>query len=306
MSKYVTVIIPTLAEKTRESQLKRCIASIRKSSKSEILIITVVNGNRFDDDLCHWLQQQPDLVFDYQPTPSLPLAQLRGRQLVKTPFFSFIDDDDEYLPEAIDMRLEKLASNPNLDALVTNGFLYSGEKDEMLYSDMSDITLDPLAALFHHNWLHNCNHLFRSDSIPDSFFADIHPFAEWTWLAYKLILQGKSIAVIDKPTFRYYDTPNSLSKSDAYTETFHGLYQKMLALSPPANIADLIRKRISADWHNRSDHALQKGDLIKAFKCHWHSLFELGGMQYLSYSRHLVLGLIKALTSRSPLKKVNE
>jgi len=302
MSKNVTVIIPTLAEKTRESQLKRCIDSIRKSSKTDILIITVVNGNRFDNELCNWLQQQPDLLFDYQSTPSSPLAQLRGRQLVKTPFFSFIDDDDEYLPDAIDRRLTKFESHPNIDFVVTNGFLFSADKDEILYSKMNDIASDPLTALFIHNWLHNCNHLFRSDSIPDTLFADIHPFAEWTWLAYKLILQGKSVGVIDEPTFRYYDTPNSLSKSDAYTETFLGLYRKMLSLNPPAKIANLIRKGISADWHNRSDHALQKGYLLKAFICHWHSLFELGGMQYLSYSRHLLLALIKELTGRSALK----
>jgi hypothetical protein len=299
MSKnIVTVIVPTLAEKNRELQLKRCITSIRNSSKINILIITVINGNRFDQELCRWLQKQPDILFDYQSTPSSPLAQLRGRQLVKTPYFAFIDDDDEFLPGAIDARMAKMEANPKIDIVVTNGFRHGSGKEDIAYIDMENISNDPLAALFNYAWLHNCNNLFRTDTIPDTFFSDTHPYAEWTWLAFKLAMQRKNVDILNDPTFRYYDTPNSLSKSDAYTETFLGLYRKMLSLSPPANITRLIRKRISADWHSRSNHALQKGLLLKAFICHWHSLFELGGLQYLSYSRHLLVGLIKNTYSR--------
>jgi glycosyltransferase involved in cell wall biosynthesis len=294
----VSVIVPTLAEKNRETQLKRCINSIRNSSITDILIIVVVNGNRFDKGLCDWLKQQPDILFDYQPTPSSPLAQLRGRQLIKTPFFAFIDDDDEYLPNAIDLRLAKMKDNPNIDIVITNGFTFILGKDQRHYPNMSGISEDPLKKLFDCAWLHNCNALFRSNSVGIAFFEDIHPYAEWTWLAFKLSSQGIKIGTLDEPTFRYYDTPNSLSKCDAYNDTFFELYQKMLSLSPPPKIVRLINNRISANWHNRSVKALENNQLPDAFIYHIRSLSTLKGLLYLSYSRHLFLKWIEPIFFR--------
>lgn len=186
-----------------------------------------------------------------------------------------------------------MEENPNIDLVITNGFICSSGKDQIHYPDMGDISDAPLKKLFDYAWLHNCNALFRSNSVRIECFEDIHPYAEWTWLAFKLCSQGIKVGTLDKPTFRYYDTPNSLSKSDAYNETFFELYQKMLSLSPPPEIVRLIHNRISANWHNRSVKALENNQLSDAFFYHVRSLFAPKGLLYLSYSRHLVFKWIK-------------
>jgi hypothetical protein len=69
-------------------------------------------------------------VFD--PLPSAPNAVKRGREFIKTPFFSTLDDDDEYLPGSTDLKLAVLKSNPKLDLIVTNGYRRRNEIDEIV------------------------------------------------------------------------------------------------------------------------------------------------------------------------------
>jgi glycosyltransferase involved in cell wall biosynthesis len=186
----VTTIIPTMATRERAPALRRAVESIRRSSTEAVEIIVVVNGARSDAELCEWLRSQPDVHFEYVAQPSAPNAVLRGRELVRTPFFSTLDDDDEYLDGALDIRLAAIESAPDVDVVVTNGYLHCAGTDARYYDDLAQVPHDPLASLFASNWLHNCNTLFRSATIGREYFADFHPFVEWTWLAFRLAMAG--------------------------------------------------------------------------------------------------------------------
>jgi len=289
-SPTVSVIIPTLADAARSESLKRAVKSIRASAHEAVKIIAVVNGNRFDTDVCTWLNRQPDIVFDQIETASSPVAQRRGRYLVDTEYFAFLDDDDEYLLGATDLKLDYLAQNPSCDLVVCNGFRNTSGHDNIFYHRLSDISDDPLAALFRENWLTSCNALFRTASISSEFFENPHPYAEWTWLAFRLAMAGKQLAALDEPGFRNNDTPGSLGKSNAYKAICFSLYERMLASSPPTHIAKTIRIRIGAAWHERSAEALMKGMWLVASQCHLRSLLQPGGLRYLAYSRRLLPG----------------
>jgi len=290
----ISVIIPTLAEASRSESLKRAIASIRASTAEAVQIITVVNGSRFDGDLCAWLGQQPDVVFDQIREGSSPLAQKRGRALVNTEYFSFLDDDDEYLPGATDRKLETLCTNPATDFVLCNGYWGAMGQENIFYPRMTGILEDPLAALFRQNWLTSCNALFRTSSIPGSFFNDPHPYAEWTWLAFTLCMANKRFALLDEPGFHQYPTPGSLSKSRAYNASYIGLYERILDASPPESVAGAIRMRISSAWHVCASDALASGEWLDALCCHIRSLLQPGGLRYLSYSRRLLPGWPKS------------
>lgn len=168
--------------------------------------------------------------------------------------------------------------------------MYNWQNDDNFYHLLPDILCDPLAALFRQNWLASCNALFRTASITGEYFANPHPYAEWTWLAFRLSMAGKQLAVIDEPGFRINDTPGSLSKSGAYKTSYFSLYERMLAGSPPAHIAKTFRMRIGAAWHERSADALTKGVWLEAMQCHMRSLLQPGGLRYLAYSRRLLPG----------------
>lgn len=287
----VSIIIPTMATRKREMTLKRSIDSIRNSSSQLIEIIVVVNGKRFDQDLCGWLKMQPDVRFEYISAPSLPNALLRGRELVEAPFFSILDDDDEYIGMCTDVKLTAMASFPHADLLVTNGYLrQQGGVDELLYSNLHNVPSQPLISLFEATWLNSCNALYRSSSINSEFFHDYHQYIEYTWLAFKIAMAGKNICVLDEPTFRCFDTPGSLSKSDAYKNAKLRLYNRMLSRRPPREVTRLILKKISSAYHDESVRALHEGHWMRALIFHLRSLALPNGHRYFSYGRRLLPG----------------
>lgn len=109
MSKLnVSVIVPTPAAAERLYTMQRAIHSIHASSMHPVQIIAVVNGPNPNASVCEWLHCQPDIVVEQQAVASLPLAICRGGELVRIPYFSFLDDD-EYLLLASDLKREALS-----------------------------------------------------------------------------------------------------------------------------------------------------------------------------------------------------
>ena len=100
MPPFVSTIIATMAAPERAELVRRAVLSVRRGSELPVTIIVVVNGKRSDPELVDWLRRQPDVKLEIVAQPSLPNALLRGRELVRTPFFSTLDDDDEYLSDA--------------------------------------------------------------------------------------------------------------------------------------------------------------------------------------------------------------
>lgn len=286
----VSTIIATMAAPERAHLLKRAIESIRRASIHPIKVIVVVNGNRSDAALCAWLKIQPDVRLELIPTPSLPNAILRGRDLVETEFFTTLDDDDEFLEGGIDLRLAAMRDHSLPDVVVTNGYRSAKGLNTLTFDNLKAVSTAPLAALFQETWLQSCNSLYRSTSVGPAYFADYHDYAEWTWLAYKLALAGKRIFALEAPTYLCHDTPASLSKSKAYAMAYTSLFDRMLALQPPRAIVQQIRRRRAATWHDHSVQALNEGKTLQAILCHLRSLPTLGGARYLSYTRRLLPG----------------
>lgn len=289
-SLIVSVIIPTIAIKEKGLLLRRAIESIRRSSTNSVKIIAVVNGSRADPDICNWLKCQPDVQYERLATPSSPLAIFRGRELVQTPFFSMLDDDDEYLVGGTDLKLSAFEVHPEADIVVTSGYRQINDVTTPVMNSIERVPLAPLSLLFEFNWLSSCNSLYRSSSFPLAFFEHSHPYAEWTWLAFKLALEDKQIAAINEPTFRIHDTPGSLSKSKSYRNVYQSLYQRMLKLQPPPDVVRAIKMRMSSDWHDQSARALSGGERLNAFAFHLRSLILPGGLRYLAFTRRLIPG----------------
>jgi len=102
-------------------------------------------------------------------------------------------------------------------------------------------------------------------------------------------MNDKKIGVLEKPTCRYHDTDQSLSKSEEYRNAYPPLFDRMLACAPPANVARAIRKKKGAAWHDAAVTAMKNGNRVTALKFHWRSLVAAGGLRYLSYSRYFLM-----------------
>jgi hypothetical protein len=237
------------------------------------------------------------VLFVYVELGSAPNAVLEGRKLVRTPFFSCLDDDDEYLPGTSDDKCAELLAHPEADLVITNSYRRSGDQETLTFSDLQGAAREPLLSLFERNWLNNGNVMFRSSSVGVHYFVNYFPYVEWTWLAFKLSMDGKKVHALDIPTQRVHVTPNSLSQSAAYRDSYMQLYRSMLDAQPPLPVRHRIERRMAAVLHDQSEDALRRGEWAAAMRYHVRSLLGRGGWQYLSYTRHL----LRRPLARSPV-----
>lgn len=286
----VSVIIPTTCERVRWQSLQRAIASVLAQQGVAPRVIAVVNGKRFDAACLAALERMEGVTVLYRSIGSAPLAQAAGRDIVSTPYFAFLDDDDEYLPRALAVRLAPLLADPTLDFVVTDGYRARNGIDERAVDDRGEIAANPLAALCQRNWMASCAGLFRTRTVGPEFFADPAPYMEWTYLAFRLTAALR-MRWLDDPTYRINDSPVSLSKSEAYLRSELDVLQRVLALRLPRGARQAVRRKLGRTYHVFAEKSRRQGLHAQAWRFHLGSLGRPGGWRYLLYSRKLLQAL---------------
>lgn len=290
----ITIIIPTACTAVRADSLWRAIASIQEAGPGTTRIIVAANGPHVAPDVAAELRRRQDVHFVHFEEGSSPKAVSLAVPLVDTEYFGFLDDDDQFLPHALNQRLALIKTKPEADIVLSNGYIRKRGEDVLYLQHLDDVARNPLAALFIENWLPSCGALFRRASIDVSYFQNYHPYAEWSWLAFRLALDQKRFCILDAPTFIVNaDTPSSLSKSIEYEQSYISLYQKMLKLSPPPEIIYKLKKRLSQAHHDVSNRLLAEGKLSIAAHHHLLSLKHPMGWRFLPYTRHFAAALLK-------------
>jgi glycosyltransferase involved in cell wall biosynthesis len=294
----VSVIVPTTCEQVRWASLERAIDSIVQQAGVAAQAIVVVNGNRYHPAAYELLRARKGVTVLYREVASAPLAQAAGREVVATPFFAFLDDDDEYLPGALAIRVAALLADASLDFVASNGYRSCSGKDEWAIEDSCPILADPVGALCRQNWMASCAGLFRSHTVGPEYFQDPAPYMEWTYLAFRLTT-GLKMAWIDEATYRINDSPVSLSKSEAYLRSELDILERVLALPLAPSIRHAVDRKLGRAMHGFAERSRAEGDYAKAWRFHAASLAKPGGWRYLPYSRKLIGVLWRNWTARS-------
>lgn len=284
----VSVIIPSRAESSRAGLIERSIASVLEQENVRAVPTVVVNGNSRDKAVVERLDKRRDIRLLFTDG-TLPEARLRGRDAVDTPFFAFLDDDDELLPRSIELRLQPMLSDESVDLVVSNGFRASSAGRIVTNPNICRFQRDPLRALVDTCWLNANAALFRTARIERDYFQNSPPggFLEWTYLAFRLA-QTKKIHFIDSQTFVTNDTPDSMSKSALYIRQHPAVLSMILNLPLPKDVRSRMERRYLSALHNASDAFLQAGDFRSAWSYHLKSLSHLTGWQYAPYTRQIL------------------
>ena len=291
----ITAIVPSLCEASRRASLMRAISSLLEQSGASVTPLVVVNGNRYDPGLLEELNKRDDLNVLYREKGNLPAAVRAGREHVSTPYFCFLDDDDEYLPGALSTRLAPMLRDSSVDVVVTNGYRSSDGKDTIVVSDFSIAQHAPLEGLLIQNWLASCGGLYRTAAVPPSMFDPDFRYLEWTLTAFKLALEY-NVVLLDTPTYRIFDSPQSLSKDPAYRFAGVKLIDRILEFDMAPSVKRKLRIKKGRSLHGLSDHFLHQGDPTRAWKYHLASMTTPGGaLQYGAYTRKLVALSLKVL-----------
>lgn len=294
-----TIIVGTLARRERGPSLRRAIASLIPQAGPAPAILVVVNGRQADPAVLAALAGRTEVELLQIPQESFGVALLAGRQAVRTRYFGFLDDDDEYLPGGLARRMEALLAEPAADLVVTNGLSRTDRGDFPAYHNLPAVAADPLGALFRESWLASCGGLFRTDRVPVTLFADSHPYFEWSWLAFRLATAGARIAVLDEATFVVNDTPGSASKEPRALLSAVAYYRRLLSLPQRPDLKGIIDRRLCRALHCLADHQMQTGQIPAAWRHHWASLRSPGGWRHLSFSLRLLAASARTMAGGS-------
>jgi len=286
----VSIIMPTMATRERGDSLVRAIESVVSQRAARGVPLVVVNGRVGAPDLLEHVRRRSDIRLVILEEANLPRALQAGRQHVETPYFGVLDDDDELLPDALQIRLGALEAAAAADVVVTNGYLAGRGRAELNIPDFAEVQADPLRRLLRQHWLPPCAGLFRTAAVTPALFDGIPRYREWTYLALRMAL-GLRICFTAQPTFVYRtDTPGSLSKSRPYCLAGPSAIGRMLELDLPADVRAVLRIRLAGDLHSAAVCELDDGHYGAAWVWHLKSLVQPSGWRYLPFARNLLLG----------------
>lgn len=285
----VDVIVRTLADNARESQLFHALDSIQSQQGVSAQPIVVVNGERRNESTMVALRARPGIRLHHFPEASAGLAITKGRELVDAPYFMFLDDDDQLVPHALDEIVPHAEDDVDWDVLITNGRRRAPNNVCLLHEDLMSLGRNPLHGLLRENWLSPGTSLFRTASVSVELLDVGRSYHEWTHIAFRLVLTGKEIKFHDVMTAVINDSPKSLSKSLEYHEEGINL---LGALRAHPGLDAEVRAALDNKYHNAL-HTLaaqyaRVGAMRKAWRCHCSSLRPPHTFKYLLFSRKLL------------------
>lgn len=303
----VTVVIPTVCAPERGAGLARAIESLLAQTAGAPSILIVANGPQVSTELLESLRSRYGVSALVIAEGSLPRAIREGRSALSTPFFGFLDDDDEYLPGALAMRLAALLENPDAAAAVTDGLYLEDGREEPRGVATLEAARDPLRALPRRNWLASCGGLFRTDMVTLEFFDGVTRFLEWTLVAYKIAARFP-VVLLPEPGYRIHSMPNSLSKSEAYRVALPSVLKLVANLELPRDVRKAVMRARGAAYHSISSHSLRERRHLEAWRAHLASLGHPGGWRYLTYTLRVLLGSKRehAAASARPTSRIEE
>lgn len=290
----VTVIVPTLGLRERAASLRTAIRSALDQPGVATTVLVILNGTRRDPEVERELRDNVRVTLVVRDAPGLPAALAAGRALVRTPWFATLDDDDLYLPGALQLRVRALEERPECAAAITNGYRRSENRDTLHVSGEHRIHADPVRAMLDRNWCLPGSWLCRSSMVGADVFEAMPSYLECTYLALRLA-SVHPIVWIDTPTVVYnVGSPQAESLSRAYVLGQVSALRRIVELDLPEDVRAAFRARIAGAYHAAADHERKAGALREACRWHFASMLQRSGWRYASFTRHLVRDALRA------------
>lgn len=289
----VTVIIPTMCGNKREKELVRAIASVKAQRGVAVETLVVVNGQWFEPSLLKTVTDTEGVTVLMLATPGISNARLQGRKHVTTPYFLFLDDDDELYPQAL---LELLATfdTSSIDTGLVVADAYNDYRcaNYGFFPSPAEIERDPLNALLAKNWLITQSALFKT-ALCSAHFFDIQTVSnECTMIAFNLALEGIKVRVNEQVLALIHDQVDSESKSERFITQEPMVIQWMLTKNLSREIKVKLRRKLASAFHSNSVFYLDRKMFFKAMVAHVRSLLIPDGDHYALYGRHILYAFL--------------
>ena len=271
MLEPIDVIIPTLCDAKRGPLLLRAIESVVSQEGVHATPVVVVNGSRFDPVWLARLAQRDDIRLVQIPEPNLFLARRTAFETIRTTYFATLDDDDVFLPSALAKRLAAMKSRPGIDWVVTNGAFVRPEGETPFISDVAATRRDPYGTLLDYCWLCSAGNLIRTAAVAPDTFNAIRSM-DLTYIAFRLLAEGKVVEFVDDWTFRYFYYSDSTSKQDWYNLPTAEAIRAMMDLPVPRWVRRGLARKYRRAMHDVASYHYVRGQMRDAWLAHLQSL----------------------------------
>ncbi|MBO5111527.1 MAG: glycosyltransferase [Clostridia bacterium] len=207
----VSVIIPTYRRSVEF--LSRAVDSVRKQTYGNIEIIIVDDSTALfsgrKDIEAYIATIADDRINYYQNESNLggSLSRNRGIQLSKGEYITFLDDDDEYLPEKIEKQLEFMRRS-GCDLSFENMVMYSNKGNVVDFREYKDIpAFDNDTLLKYHLMKHltgTPTFMFRAEKLKEIGGFDDATMGQEFYLMLKAIQNGLKIGYSSQCNVKVY------------------------------------------------------------------------------------------------------
>jgi glycosyltransferase involved in cell wall biosynthesis len=260
----VSVIIPAF---NCSATITRAIDSVVAQTISDLEIIVVNDGST--DDTLDKLKKYGDRIMVYdQPNQGVAEARNKGVSIGTGEFIAFLDADDEWYPNKLEVQLDLFEKYPET-GLVSAAAKYVDENGNVLGEGSVSYSGNIVEKVLRTNPIVTSSVLVKRDNllqITPLFCKAFQPFEDWQlWIRFAARF---NIIVSPEIMVRYYIIPVGLSMSHS-VEYFRSLiqliYEKLLAED---NLNHLIRsnwRSLHANIHVQiAKIAFERGETFKA------------------------------------------
>lgn len=293
MPEPIDVIIPTMCDSKRGPLLLRAIDSVVSQEGVAATPVVAVNGTRFDPSFLAQLKSRTDIRLLILPEPGLFQARRAAFETIRTKYFAILDDDDIFLPGALARRLAAIESAPGIDWVVTNGAFVKPDGDEPYIPDVAAVRRNPLGTLLDHCWLCSAGNLFRTAAVPAGIF-DATRSMDLTYIAFRLLAEGRKVHFVEDWTFKYFFYPDSTSKQDHYNLPAAQAIRTMMALPLPGWVRRGLAGKYRRGMHDVASYHCARGQMRDAWRAHLRSLAGFPELfRYAAFTRKLIAGSLR-------------
>jgi len=272
--------------------LFRALDSIQSQPGITARPIVVVNGADVDAATLTALGTRSCILLHREQQGSAALAMAVGRSLVTAPYFAFLDDDDELIPDSLCEPLSWIAEHDECDAVISNGYLVTsdGDRSELIHIADHAKFERPALGLLTDGWLVPGAFICRTATVDKRMLDADWSNMEWTRLGFELCAEHKRLHFMDVPTMLYHDTPGSLSKHTRHQEaqlTLMAQVQHDPRFDAETRCA--AGRKYLRTLHHLAIMYRREGRYFGAWRCHLGSLRPPYTFRYLLVTRKLIL-----------------
>jgi glycosyltransferase involved in cell wall biosynthesis len=266
----VSVIVPAY---NAEATILETIQSIQNQTFADFELIVINDGST--DNTLTLLGQVEDSrlqVFTY-PNGGLPVARNRGIHHATGEFISFVDADDLWTPDKLELQLQALQQHPAAGVAYSWTAFIDGQGNFLYAREPLAFTGNVYPQLLVDNFISNgSNILLRRELVAEAGIFDPSLKSAEDWDFYIRLAARSEFAVVPKYQILYRKSTQSMTSKVPVMETnILKVVEKAFASAPP-ELQNLRRKALANNYRFFAKLYLEHASSQQDIEQGWHRL----------------------------------